>query len=35
MVAVQVKGTHAAIAFVGRQGNFELNVFKPVMKGTA
>ena len=24
MVAVQVKGTHAAIAFVGRQGNFEL-----------
>jgi fumarate hydratase class II len=31
MVAVQVHGNHAAIAFGGSQGNFELNVFKPVM----
>ncbi len=31
MVAVQVHGTHPAIAFAGSQGNFELNVFKPVM----
>jgi fumarate hydratase, class II len=31
MVAVQVPGNHAAIAFAGSQGNFELNVFKPVM----
>lgn len=31
MVAVQVYGNHAAIAFAGSQGNFELNVFKPVM----
>ena len=31
MVAVQVHGNHAAIAFAGSQGNFELNVFKPVM----
>ncbi len=31
MVAVQVTGCHAAIAFAGSQGNFELNVFKPVM----
>jgi fumarate hydratase class II len=31
MVAVQVNGNHAAIAFAGSQGNFELNVFKPVM----
>jgi fumarate hydratase class II len=31
MVAVQVHGAHAAIAFAGSQGNFELNVFKPVM----
>ncbi len=31
MVAVQVFGNDAAIGFVGSQGNFELNVFKPVM----
>ncbi len=31
MVAVQVYGNNAAIAFAGSQGNFELNVFKPVM----
>jgi fumarate hydratase class II len=31
MVAVQVHGNDAAIAFAGSQGNFELNVFKPVM----
>ena len=31
MVAVQVHGNHAAISFGGSQGNFELNVFKPVM----
>ncbi len=31
MVAVQIHGNHAAIAFAGSQGNFELNVFKPVM----
>src|SRR4051812_22081678 len=31
MVAVQVHGSDAAIAFAGSQGNFELNVFKPVM----
>ena len=31
MVAVQVYGNHAAIAFAGSQGNFELNVFKPVI----
>jgi fumarate hydratase class II len=31
MVAVQVHGAHAAIQFAGSQGNFELNVFKPVM----
>jgi fumarate hydratase, class II len=31
MVAVQVHGNHAAISFAGSQGNFELNVFKPVM----
>ena len=31
MVAVQVHGNHAALAFAGSQGNFELNVFKPVM----
>ena len=29
MVAVQVHGNHAAIAFGGSQGIFELNVFKP------
>jgi len=31
MVCVQVFGNHSAIAFAGSQGNFELNVFKPVM----
>ncbi len=31
MVAVQVHGNDAAIAFAGSQGNFELNVFKPVI----
>lgn len=31
MVAVQVFGNDAAITFGGSQGNFELNVFKPVM----
>ncbi|NLZ16451.1 MAG: class II fumarate hydratase [Desulfobulbaceae bacterium] len=31
MVAVQVFGNDATIAFAGSQGNFQLNVFKPVM----
>ncbi len=31
MVAVQVFGNDAAVAFAGTQGNFQLNVFKPVM----
>jgi fumarate hydratase, class II len=31
MVAVQVMGNDAAVGFAGSQGNFELNVFKPVM----
>ena len=31
MVCVQVMGNDAAIAIAGSQGNFELNVFKPVM----
>lgn len=31
MVAVQVFGNDATITFAGSQGNFELNVFKPVM----
>jgi fumarate hydratase class II len=31
MIAVQVHGNHAAIAFAGSQGNLELNVFKPVI----
>ncbi len=31
MVAVQVFGNDAAVAFAGSQGNFELNVYKPVM----
>jgi fumarate hydratase, class II len=31
MVAVQVMGNDAAIGFAGALGNFELNVFKPVM----
>ena len=28
---VQVHGNTAAMGFAGSQGNFELNVFKPVM----
>ena len=31
MVAVQVFGNDVAITFAGSQGNFELNVYKPVM----
>src|SRR5580693_8046811 len=31
MVAVEVFGNDAAIGFAGSQGNFQLNVFKPVM----
>ena len=31
MVCVQVLGNDAAVAFAGTQGNFELNVFKPVI----
>jgi fumarate hydratase class II len=31
MVAVQVLGNDAAIGFAGSQGNFQLNVFKPVI----
>ena len=31
MVAVQVFGNDPAISFAGSQGNFELNVFNPVM----
>lgn len=31
MVAVQIMGNDAAIGFAGSQGNFQLNVFKPVM----
>lgn len=31
MVCVQVLGNDAAIGFAGASGNFELNVFKPVM----
>jgi fumarate hydratase class II len=31
MVAVQVFGNDVAISFGGSQGNFELNVFNPVM----
>jgi len=31
MVAVQVMGNDAAIGIAGSQGNFELNVFKPVI----
>ena len=31
MACVQVLGNDAAIAFAGSQGNFELNVFKPVI----
>ena len=31
MVAVQVFGNDAAVAFAGSQGNFQLNVFKPII----
>jgi fumarate hydratase class II len=31
MIAVQVHGATVAIAFAGSQGNFELNVFRPVI----
>ena len=31
MVCVQVMGSDAAIGFAASQGNFELNVFKPVI----
>ena len=31
MVAVQVFGNDATVGFAGSQGNFQLNVFKPVM----
>ena len=31
MVAVQIHGNNAAIGFAGSQGNFELNVFKPMI----
>lgn len=31
MVSVQVAGNHASVAFGASQGNFELNVFKPVI----
>ncbi|KAF2404193.1 fumarate hydratase [Trichodelitschia bisporula] len=31
MVCTQVVGNHMAVTFAGSQGNFELNVFKPVM----
>lgn len=31
MVCCQVMGNDAAIGFAGSQGNFELNVYKPVM----
>jgi len=31
MVCVQVHGNNAAVAFAGSQGNFELNVYKPVI----
>jgi fumarate hydratase class II len=31
MVATRVFGNDATVAFAGSQGNFQLNVFKPVM----
>jgi len=31
MVCAQVMGNHTTVTFAGSQGNFELNVFKPVM----
>ena len=35
MVAAQVYGNDAAVKFAGSQGNFELNVYKPVMGANA
>ena len=31
MIAIQVMGNDAAVGFAGSQGNFELNVFKPLI----
>jgi fumarate hydratase class II len=31
MICIQVMGNDAAIGFAGAQGNFELNVFKPLL----
>ena len=31
MVAVQVFGNDTAVAFAGSQGNFQLNVYKPII----
>ena len=31
MVCIQIIGLDTAVAMAGTQGNFELNVFKPVM----
>jgi len=31
LVAIQVHGNHAAIAFAGSQGNLQLNTFKPLI----
>ena len=31
MVCAQVMGNHTAVTVGGSQGNFELNVFKPMM----
>jgi fumarate hydratase class II len=31
MIAIQVMGNHTAISFASSQGNFELNVFKPLI----
>ncbi|MFW3405228.1 class II fumarate hydratase, partial [Aliarcobacter butzleri] len=31
MIAVQVMGNHSTISIVASQGNFELNVFKPLI----
>ncbi|KAF2135772.1 uncharacterized protein K452DRAFT_238746 [Aplosporella prunicola CBS 121167] len=31
MICTQVFGNHSTVTFAGSQGNFELNVFKPVM----
>jgi len=35
MVCVQVHGASAAVGFAGSQGNFELNVYKPVIITTS